>query len=151
MNDDYPLFTDPCVYEQGTFISADSVLRYAYLTNDVNTIHIVDADAVKAGFERAIVHGMLTASFISSALTDHFGEGTIYVAQNIKFIKPVLINSVIIVKLFNPFKISETSRKISLDTMIWIENKKRKGGVDSIEHELCVIGNALIIPGKKST
>ena len=140
-------FTDPCVHESGSFISRDDVLKFAYLTNDLNAIHVDDDTAIALGFERAIVHGMLVGSFISTALTDYFGQGTIYVRQNLKFVKPVLVDSVIVIKLQNP--IVNVKGRTELDTNIWIENKRRKGGEDFIDYVLAVIARAECIPGNK--
>lgn len=44
-------------------------------------------------FKKRIAHGMLGASLISAVLGMHFpGPGTIYLGQNLKFVKPVAIN-----------------------------------------------------------
>jgi len=139
---------DPFVHESGAMLDRDAVLKFAYLTNDLNTIHFIDADAQALGFERAICHGMLVASFISTALSDCFGEGTVYVDQHVKFIKPVLVDSYILVRLQNP--VVNAKGRIELQTNVAIENVKRRGGVNHKTYELALIGEAEIIPGKKN-
>ena len=139
---------DPHIHESGAFIGEEDVLKFAYLTNDLNPIHLVNSAAEVLGFERAICHGILVASFISTALSDCFGEGTIYVKQDVKFIKPVLVNSVIAIKIQNP--ITNEKGRIEVQSNIWVQTKKRKGGEDFTIQDLAIIGRAEVIPGKKN-
>lgn len=139
---------DHHVHESGVFISAEDVLKFAYLTNDLNPIHLVDSAAQALGFERAICHGMLVASYISTAISDCFGEGSIYVNQTLKFVKPVPVNSEIIIKLQNP--IVNTKQRTEVQSNIWLQLKQRKGGEDFYTQELVVIGRSEFIPGKKN-
>ena len=141
-------WNDPHVYESGAFISDEDVLKFAYLTNDLNPIHLVESAAIAFGFERAICHGMLVASYISSTLSDYFGEGTIYINQTVKFIKPVLVNSEIVIKLQNP--IVNAKGRTEVQSNIWIQTKKRKGGEDFYTQELAIIGRSEVIPGKQN-
>ena len=141
-------WADPHVHESGAFISNEDVLKFAYLTNDLNPIHLVDSAAVEKGFERAICHGMLVASYISTALSDHFGEGTIFINQSVKFIKPVLVNSEIVIKLQNP--IVNVKGRTEVQSNIWVQTKKRKGGEDFYVQELVIIGRSEVIPGVKN-
>ena len=139
---------DLFIYESGALLDREAVMKFAYLTSDLNTIHIIDGDAQALGFERSICHGMLVAAFISPALTDCFGEGTVYVDQHVKFIKPVLVDSYILVRLQNP--VVNAKGRIELQTNVAIENVKRRGGVNHKTYELALIGEAEIIPGKKN-
>ena len=139
---------DPHIFEAGTFISADDVLKYAYLTNDLNPIHLIESAAKEVGFERPIAHGMLVASYISSTLSDYFGEGTVYVAQSVKFIKPVYVDSEIAIKLQNPTL--NLKGRTEVQTNVWLKTKKRKGGEDFFIQDLVIIGRAEVIPGKQN-
>lgn len=141
-------WTDPHVYESGAFISEEDVLKFAYLTNDLNPIHLIESTAKALGFERAICHGMLVASYISTALSDHFGEGTVYINQTAKFIKPVLVNSEIVIKLQNP--VVNAKGRTEVQSNIWVQTKKRKGGEDFYVQELVIIGRSEVIPGVKN-
>lgn len=68
----------------------EDVVNFAELSTDNNPIHL-DKDYAEASiFKKNIVHGMLVSSLISSVLgTKLPGEGTIYMGQELKFLKPV--------------------------------------------------------------
>lgn len=78
-----------------TVTDADIVL-FAGVSGDVNPVHL-DADyANGTAFKGRIVHGLLTASFISAVLgTKLPGPGCIYVSQNLKFKAPVRIGDTV--------------------------------------------------------
>lgn len=71
-------------------ISESDVYLFAGITGDNNPAHINEVYAQNSGFKERIVHGMLTASFISTVLGTMLpGPGTIYLSQEVKFLKPV--------------------------------------------------------------
>lgn len=72
--------------------SAEDVANFAELSTDKNPIHLDKEYAEQTFFKRNIVHGILISSLISSALgTQLPGEGSIYMSQELKFLKPVYI------------------------------------------------------------
>lgn len=73
--------------------SQNQVEQYAELTGDNNPIHL-DADYAKNSiFKQTIVHGMLPMGIISMIIgTKYPGIGTIYLSQDVKFLKPVHTN-----------------------------------------------------------
>lgn len=74
-------------------ISEDDISCYAMIVGDTNPIHLDEKTAMAKGFRHCIAHGMLTGGLISTVLGTIFpGEGTIYLEQNLKFIKPVYVN-----------------------------------------------------------
>ncbi|MBC7870102.1 MAG: MaoC family dehydratase [Chitinophagaceae bacterium] len=76
--------------------SDEDVRLFAQISGDTNLVHLDDAYAAKTQFGRRIVHGMLTASLISSVLGCDFpGLGTIYLGQDVKFKAPVFIGDTI--------------------------------------------------------
>lgn len=78
-------------YVQKTFSDAD-VTMFAGVSMDVNPIHMSEAYAKDSLFGKRIVHGMLTASLISSVLGIQLpGPGTIYLGQELKFMAPVYL------------------------------------------------------------
>ncbi|OPJ58354.1 MaoC family dehydratase [Clostridium oryzae] len=77
-------------------ISETDVYLFAGITGDFNQLHINESYASKTKFKKRIVHGMLTASLISTILGNKLpGIGTILLEQNCKFIKPVYIGDTI--------------------------------------------------------
>jgi 3-hydroxybutyryl-CoA dehydratase len=78
------------VYER-TVTEAD-VVKFAEISGDHNPVHLDEAYARQTRFKGRIVHGMLSASFFSTAIASQLpGPGTIYLTQNLSFRAPVRI------------------------------------------------------------
>jgi len=78
-----------------TVTDADIVL-FAGVSGDINPVHLDEDYANGTAFKGRIVHGLLTASFISAVLgTKLPGPGCIYVSQNLKFKAPVRIGDTV--------------------------------------------------------
>lgn len=70
--------------------SQNEVLKFAELTGDNNPVHINEAYASKTIFKRPVMHGVLGASIFSKIFGTLFpGEGTIYLSQNLNFMRPM--------------------------------------------------------------
>ena len=81
-------------------ITENDINAFAEISGDFNPIHVNEEAAKKSVFGRRIAHGMLSASFISAVLGMYLpGEGTIYLGQNLKFLKPVDIGDEITAKV----------------------------------------------------
>jgi 3-hydroxybutyryl-CoA dehydratase len=81
-------------------ITEYDVYAYAGITGDFNPVHINEEFAKESMFKGRIVHGMLTASFISTVLgTKLPAENTIYLSQNVKFLAPVKFGDTITAKV----------------------------------------------------
>ncbi len=71
-------------------LTETDVYLYAGISGDLNPAHVNQTEAEKGMFKGRICHGMLTASLISTVLGCYLpGPGTIYMGQNLKFLKPV--------------------------------------------------------------
>jgi acyl dehydratase len=76
--------------ERARTVTADDVCRYAEVTGDFNPVHVDAEAAAKSRFGGLIAHGMLSAGYVSAVLgMDLPGPGAIYVAQTLKFTRPV--------------------------------------------------------------
>ena len=76
--------------ERARTVTADDVLRYAEVTGDFNPVHVDAEAAARSRFGGLIAHGMLSAGYVSAVLgLDLPGPGAIYVAQTLKFTRPV--------------------------------------------------------------
>ncbi|HEX7968757.1 MAG TPA: MaoC family dehydratase [Stellaceae bacterium] len=74
-----------------TVTEAD-VVKFADISGDHNPVHLDEAFARATRFKGRIVHGMLSASFLSTAIASRLpGPGTIYLTQNLSFRAPVRI------------------------------------------------------------
>ncbi len=71
-------------------VTETDVYGFAGITGDFNPLHVNAQQAEKGRFGERIVHGMLSASFISTVIAMYLpGEGTIYLGQEVRFLKPV--------------------------------------------------------------
>jgi 3-hydroxybutyryl-CoA dehydratase len=72
-----------------TVTEADIIL-FAGISGDNNPVHMNEVFAKGTVFKSRIVHGMLSASFVSTAIASRLpGPGSIYLSQNLRFKAPV--------------------------------------------------------------
>lgn len=77
-------------------IAECDVYGFAGITGDFNPLHVNAEKAGKMYFGKRIVHGMLTASFLSTVIAGRMpGPGTIYMEQNARFLRPVFLGDTI--------------------------------------------------------
>lgn len=77
-------------------ITETDIILYSGISLDINPVHINENYAAETFFKKRIAHGMLSAGLISAVLgTKLPGEGSIYLEQSLKFVKPVFINDTI--------------------------------------------------------
>jgi len=80
-------------------LDADAVGHFAAATGDNNPIHSEPLTDIGNGVKGAIAHGMLLASQFSRLFSEiRPGPGSIYVAQEIQFIRPVQVGAAVTVK-----------------------------------------------------
>lgn len=78
-----------------TVTEAD-VYLFAGISGDLNPAHVDEEFAKKTYFKTRIAHGMLTASFISTIIGTMLpGPGSIYIRQEVNFLKPVRIGDTV--------------------------------------------------------
>ena len=64
--------------------------QFRAITGDVNPLHCDEAFAKEKGFDRKVVYGMLTASFLSTMAGVYLpGENSLIQSVEVKFLKPV--------------------------------------------------------------
>ncbi|MFN7226961.1 MAG: MaoC family dehydratase [Holosporales bacterium] len=97
-------------------VTEDLIRAFAEVCGDHNPVHL-DAEFAKATvFKERIAHGMLGASFISTAIGVHLpGPGTIYLGQNLKFKAPVKIDETVTAKV-EVVSIDHEKRRATLKT-----------------------------------
>lgn len=116
-------------------ITAADVQQFANLTGDRNPLHM-DGDLAKASrFGEPIAHGMLTASVISAAIgTKLPGPGTIYLSQDLRFLRPVKIGDTLIARI-EVMELNREKTRVRLKTTL--NNQRGEQVID---------GTALVIP-----
>ena len=77
-------------------VSQRDIELFAVISGDVNPAHLDPAFAATDMFHKVVAHGMLGASLISTVLgTVMPGPGTIYLGQDLRFLRPVGIGDTI--------------------------------------------------------
>jgi 3-hydroxybutyryl-CoA dehydratase len=77
-------------------ISEHDVYAFAGITGDFNPVHVDAVAAAASPFGARVVHGMLTASLLSTVLGMHLpGPGAIYVSGSTTFKRPVFLGDTI--------------------------------------------------------
>lgn len=99
--------------------SYEDVATFSQLSLDNNPIHIDPEYAASTQFGRNIVHGFLAGSLFSAIIgTIVPGKGTIYLSQNMNFLKPIfhdeLIKAVVTIE-----KIREDKPIVTLSTQLF--------------------------------
>src|SRR5581483_10306565 len=80
-----------------TVTEADIIL-FSGVSGDANPVHMNQKYAEKTRFGTRIVHGMLTASFLSTVIGSRLpGPGSIYLKQNLNFRAPVRVGDTVVV------------------------------------------------------
>ena len=99
-------------------VTESDIALYAGISGDFNPAHI-DAESAKEGvFGQRIAHGMLSSGFISNVLGNQLpGPGTIYMGQELRFVKPVFIGDTVTATVTVKEKIPEKNR-LKLDTVV---------------------------------
>jgi acyl dehydratase len=119
--------------------SQSEVLKFAELTGDNNPVHTDDTYASKTIFKRPVIHGMLGASIFSKIFGTLFpGEGTIYLGQNLNFMRPMYpdteYEAVLIVK-----EVLKDKHKAVIETII----------KDKLTGKICTSGEATLYNANK--
>jgi 3-hydroxybutyryl-CoA dehydratase len=113
--------------QRGTFtrtISDEVVRLFAAASGDVNPLHLDEAYASGTDFKGRIAHGICTASLISSAIALVLpGPGVLYIAQELRFDRPVRIGDVITVELTVTEKLPE-KRYVKMSSIARNQNGK---------------------------
>jgi acyl dehydratase len=82
------------IYEHAFSYSQDEVAKFAEVTGDNNPVHLDAEYAAKTMFKKPIMHGFLGGSVFSKVFGTLFpGEGTIYMKQDMKFLRPMYVDT----------------------------------------------------------
>lgn len=116
-------------------ITETDIVLFAGISGDFNPVHINTEDAKNSMFGQRIAHGMLSASFISNVIGNKLpGPGTVYLSQELKFVKPAYIGDTLTAIVTAVEKLEEKNR-LKLSTTVINQN-----------NETVVVGTALVIP-----
>lgn len=125
--------------ELSHLITEIDIANFVSLTGDDNKLHVDKEYAQNTSFKRPVVHGMLSASFISTIIgTQIPGDGALWYSQSLEFLLPVRVGDKITVKAEIIGKI-ERLNAIELQTDVYNQEKQKvisgKAKVKIIEQE----------------
>lgn len=87
-------------YQKRLTVTEAMINDFARATGDTNSVHLDEEYAKQTFFGRRVAHGMLTGGIIGGVFGTEFpGIGTIYLSQEMKFLKPVFIDDELIIDL----------------------------------------------------
>jgi 3-oxoacyl-[acyl-carrier protein] reductase len=99
-------------------ISASEVETFAALTGDDNPMHLDPDYAATTAFGRPIVHGMLTASFVSTVIGTRLpGPGALWTGLRLSFVRPAYVGDLLSIQLRVRHR-SEATRTLVLDVSV---------------------------------
>lgn len=105
-------------------ISEADIKQFAGFSGDRNPVHLDAEYAETSRFKKQIAHGMISSSFFSALFgTKLPGEGCVYVAQNLKFRKPVYINDTVTATVVID-RIEKDKRRVFFNTYCTVKGRK---------------------------
>ncbi len=113
----------------GKTVSDADLVLFAGVSGDTNPMHINNEFASGTRFGGRIVHGMLTASFISTVIGTRLpGPGCIYLTQSLRFKAPVRVGETV--------QVRATIREINIE--------RRRTTIDTV----CTVGETVVLDGE---
>jgi 3-hydroxybutyryl-CoA dehydratase len=99
-------------------VTETDVVLFAGITGDFNPAHVDEVEAAKGMFGGRIAHGLLSAGFISTVLAMRLpGPGTIYLSQNLRFVRPVRIGDTVTARV-EVAEVIAPKRRVRLTTTV---------------------------------
>ena len=81
-------------------VTERDLILFATVSGDVNPVHLDEAFAAATPFKGRIAHGMLSGALISAAIACELpGPGSIYIGQEMSFLRPVRLGDEIRIEL----------------------------------------------------
>ena len=99
-------------------VGDEAVQAFAEATGDTNPLHLDAEIAAASIFGARVAHGMLSAGLISAVLGTHLpGPGTIYLAQTLRFKRPIYLGDTVTARL-TVTRVDEARGECELDAQV---------------------------------
>lgn len=109
--------------------SQAQVAHFAEVTGDSNPVHLDKEYAATTVFKQPIMHGFLGGSIFSKVFGTLFpGEGTIYLRQEMKFLRPMLVDTEYTAK-FTVISVDSEKHRAVVQTQV-LEKASQKVTID---------------------
>ncbi|MFZ3119931.1 MAG: MaoC/PaaZ C-terminal domain-containing protein, partial [Variovorax sp.] len=96
-------------------LTAEDIQLFAVMSGDVNPAHLDAEYAASTRFHGVIAHGMWGGALISAVLGTRLpGPGTVYLAQTLKFLRPVRVGDTLTVRVCVRTR-DEAKKRLTLD------------------------------------
>jgi 3-oxoacyl-[acyl-carrier protein] reductase len=106
-------------------ITIQDVDTFSELTGDINPLHMDESYAARTSLRKRVVHGMLSASFISTIIGTRLpGPGALWYEQHLRFLLPVRIGEEIKVKAKVKHK-STAQRILTIETNVYGDGNRK--------------------------
>jgi 3-hydroxybutyryl-CoA dehydratase len=110
------------------------IFMFAGACGDRNPVHLDEEYAKQTPFGGRIAHGMLSAAVISAAIAGRLpGPGSIYVSQNLRFVRPVKLGETVCATV-TVKELLPARRRVVLET------------VCDVDGRVVVDGDAVVVP-----
>lgn len=121
-----------------TRITASDVETFGHIIGDLNPVHYDEAYAKTSIFKQRVAHGMFVGSLFSPILGMHLpGEGSIYLGQTLKFLKPTYFGDTITATV-TIIEINKEKNIVVFETLATNQHQ-----------EIVVQGTATVMPPKE--
>lgn len=95
-------------------VTERDLILFAEVSGDVNPVHLDEDFAAATPFKGRIAHGMFSGALISAAIACELpGPGTIYIGQEMSFLRPVRLGDEIRIELEIIEKLAKNRARIA--------------------------------------
>ncbi len=116
------IYSGMVVSSSQTITDAD-IKTYAGLSGDHNPVHVSEEYAESSRYGRRIAHGLMSAGFFSALFgTQLPGLGCVYVAQSLKFKRPVYIGDTVVASV-EVISVNLVKRRVFFKTICRVRGK----------------------------
>ncbi len=113
-------------------VTERDLILFATVSGDVNPVHLNEEFAAATPFKGRIAHGMLSGALISAAIACELpGPGSIYIGQEMSFLRPVRLGDEIRIELEVLEKLPKNRVRIAT-RVINQDGKKTVDGVATV-------------------